>query len=325
VAAPKVAGRLEVLSVDVGDRVEPGQLIAVLDSAEYAQQVEQARAELSVAQASREECISSREVARREFERIEALRAQKVASESEADSVQAQFRVQEAKVKVADAQIAQKEAALRAAEVRLSYTRLTAAWDDGGGARVVGERFIDAGAMLTANTPIVSILDISRVKAVFFATERSYPRLEPGQEVTVFPDALAPRAFRGRIERVAPILREDSRQARVEARLENPDWVLRPGMFVRVEVEFALRPEAVVVPLPAVVRRNGGQGLFQVLRDDEGKAVARFVPVTVGVVDGDRAEVLEPADLAGEVVVSGAHLLEDGTPLRLQAAEGAAR
>ena len=74
IVAPKVAGRLERLMVNIGDRVKRNQLIAEIDDDEYQQQVDQAKAELDVAKARIEESRSTLDVARRELERVKALR-----------------------------------------------------------------------------------------------------------------------------------------------------------------------------------------------------------------------------------------------------------
>jgi len=115
-------------------------------------------------------------------------------------------------------------------------------------------------------------------------------------------------------------LKETSRQARVEVEIPNAARVLKPGMFVRAQLEFARHDEATVVPVVAVVRRNGKQGVFLA---DTGEMKARFIPVTVGIVDGELAEVVKPA-LSGMVVTMGHHLLEDGSAIRLpeQEADG---
>ena len=199
VVAPKVGGRMEKLLVNIGDVVKHGQLIAVLEDEEYTQQVEQARAELSVAKANLEEQQSALEAAHREFERIKTLHNKEIASDSELDSSQSKHEVQSAKVKVALAQVEQKEAALKAAKVRLSYTEIRVSWQNGDESRVVGERFVDEGAMLTANAPIVSIYDISALTAVIFVIERDYPKVQIGQPATVTIDAYPDRLFRAKL------------------------------------------------------------------------------------------------------------------------------
>ncbi|MBN2468214.1 MAG: efflux RND transporter periplasmic adaptor subunit [Deltaproteobacteria bacterium] len=311
IVAPKIAGRLEKLFLNIGDTVEEGQVVAVLDDDEYQQQVEQAQAELEVAGATLEESRITLEIAGREFERTVALRKKKIASESELDSAKAQYNNQAAKVKVAVAQVAQKNAALKAAQIRLSYARIRVSWEDKTGSRVVGERFVDEGAMLAPNTPILSILDIGSITAIIHVIERDYTKVKPGKTATVTTDAFPGRYFTGEVVRVAPLLRETSRQARVEIKIPNPDGLLKPGMFVRAEIEFAEHDQATVVPLSALAKREGRQGLF-IVNSNEKKA--HFVPVTLGLTDENRAEILEPS-LSGKVVTLGHHLLEDGSAI----------
>jgi RND family efflux transporter MFP subunit len=313
VVAPKVGGRLEKLLVNIGEIVKQDELIAELDDEEYAQQVEQARAELEVAKANLMESRSSLDVASREFKRAQSLWKKKITSESELDSARAQYSAQQAKHKVALAQVAQKEASLRAAKVRLSYTKIRVSWENGDEARVIGERFVDEGAMLKANDPIVSVLDVQPLTAVIHVIERDYSKVKPGQEAIVMTDAFPGKTFMGRVLRVAPLLKEASRQARVEIDVSNPDGLLKPGMFVRVQIEFARHGNATVVPLGALVKRNGQQGVFVA---DTDQMKARFVPVTPGIVNGELAEVLSPS-LSGPVVTLGHHLLEDGSAIIL--------
>jgi RND family efflux transporter MFP subunit len=317
VVAPKIGGRLEKLLVDVGDTVQQDQLIAVLDNDEHLQQVDQARAELAVARANLEESRSALDIARRELERVKALRQKKIASESELDEAEAQFQAQTAKHKVAQAKVAQKNAALRATEVRLSYTRICVACNNGSEQQwVVGERFVDEGAMLAANTSIVSVLDIGAMTAVIHVIERDYPKVKLGQIAAVTADAFPGKTFSGKIVRVAPLLKETSRQARVEIEIPNPEALLKPGMFVRAQIEFGRHDDTTIVPLSALVNRNGRQGLFWA---DLQEMKARFVPVTLGIVNGDSAEVLEPP-LSGRIVTLGQHLLENGTSILLPGA-----
>ena len=319
VVAPKVAGRLETLLVNIGDTVANGDLVARLDDQEYRQQVEEARAALEVARAIVSETAGSRDLAQRDFDRVQALIVEKVASEAELDQARAHLLAAQARHDVALAQIRQNEAALKASEVRLSYTEIRAAWEGENGVRVVGERFVDEGAMLKANEPIVSILDIQTVLAVLSVIERDYALIRTGQVVSIATDAWPGLVFTGTVARMAPLLKESSRQARVEVSVPNPDGRLAPGLFVRAEMPFATRDEALTVPTAAVVRRDGQSGLFQVSADGR----ARFVPVTPGIVNGPWTEIREPA-LTGSVIVLGQHLLNDEAPVRVVAEDAPA-
>ena len=311
--APKIAGRLEKILVDIGDVVTADQLVAVLDDEEYQQQVYQAVAELEVARANLVEVKITSENAKREYERTVALREKKIASESQLDAAESEYKTQQAKLQVANAQVSQKQAALNMAKVRLSYTRIRVPPNHASQQRVVGERFVDEGSMLAPNTPIVSILDIGTLIGVINVIERDYPKIKPGLPAVINTDAFPGQTFSGKVIRIAPLLMEKAREARVEIEIPNQRMLLKPGMFVRVQMEFELHENATVIPQSAVVKRDGSQGVFVVDRQEK---KARFIPVTLGIVNEARAEILKP-ELSGEVVTLGQHLLEDGANIIL--------
>ncbi|MBU4345168.1 MAG: efflux RND transporter periplasmic adaptor subunit [Desulfobacteraceae bacterium] len=309
ILAPKIAGRLEKILVHIGDTVKGGQLVAILDDDEYRQQVSQATAEMEVAQANLQERKSTIENAKREYERTVALRKKKIISESQIDAAESEFKTQQAKLEVAVAQLSQKKAALKIANIRLSYAQIQVTENNTAGYRVVGERFVDEGAMLAPNTPIVSILDIGKLIAAIHVIERDYPKIQLGMEAIISTDAFPGHTFNGKVIRIAPLLKEKSRQARVEIEIPNAQKLLKPGMFVRVHIQFDEHENVTVVPIAAIVKRNGTQGVFLA---DLKEQKARFVPVTVGIVNSVQAEVLDPP-ITGSVVTLGHHLLEDGS------------
>lgn len=316
VVAPKIAGRLERLGVNVGDRVPAGGVLAVLEDEEYVQQVAQARATLDVAAATVEQQSTALNLARREMERIQTLREKKIASEAEWDTAEAEFKAKAALQKVAQAQMAEKASALKATEVRLSYTRIMAPQNMTIGAWFVDERYVDEGAMLASNTPIISVVDLESVTAVIQVIERDYPSIHVGLPVEISTDAFPGQVFSGQVKRIAPVLRESSRQARVEVEVPNAEKLLRPGMFVRARMEFSRHEQTMLVPRTAVVKRDGKPVVFLVNRSDATKLSAQQVFVTLGIESGDVVEVVAP-ELAGEVVTLGHHLLTDGSPLIL--------
>jgi RND family efflux transporter MFP subunit len=311
--APKVAGWLKELLVDVGDMVDRNQVIAVLDDGEFAQEVEQARAELQVAAANAANYASDLDIAKREYERAKALREKQIASASELDVSEAAFNASQTRHKVSLAQVTQKEAALKTALVRLSYTKVRAFWEEGDQIRIVGERFVDEGELLQVNQSIVSILENNPLTAVVYVIERDYPKVTIGQQAIVSTDAYPGRTFTGSITRIAPLLKESSRQARLEIEVPNSDLTLKPGMFVRARVEFARHENATLIALPALVRRDDKEGIFIA---DTKNLKARFVPVTRGITNGEIVEITEP-EISGVVITMGNHLLEDGSDITL--------
>lgn len=313
IVAPKVAGWLKKLLVNIGDMVQQNQVIAILDDEEFTQQVEQVRAELLVAKANAENCTSDLDIAKREYERAKALREKQIASASELDESEAAFNACRTRLKVSLAQVAQKEAVLKAANVRLSYTKVQAFWENGDQTRVVGERFVDEGALLQVNEPIVSVLENNPLTAVVYVIERDYQKIKVAQQSIVTTDAYPGKTFTGSVVRIAPLLKESSRQARVEIEIPNRDQLLKPGMFVRAQIEFARHDNATLIPFTALVRREGKEGIFIA---DLSNLKARFVPVTTGIINGELVEVIEPK-ISGLVVTMGNHLLEDSSDIIL--------
>ncbi len=315
IVAPKIGGRLEKILVHISDTVKSGQLVAKLDDEEYRQQVNQAKAELAVAQANLQERKNILENAKREYDRTVALRKKKIASESELDASESEHKTQQAKLKVATAQVSQKKAALKMANVRLSYGEIRVPKNNTSGFQVVGERFVDEGAMLAPNTPIVSIIDIGKLTAAIFVIERDYTKIHPGLEAIITTDAFPGHRFKGKVIRIAPLLKEKSREARVEIEIPNKDKLLKPGMFIKAQIRFDQHENATLVPVAAIVKRNGVQGLFLA---DLKQRKAKFVEITVGIANNTQAEIIAPP-LTGAVVTLGHHLLEDGGSIILPA------
>lgn len=305
--APKISGRLNRLLVNIGDPVRSGQLVAVLEDEEYRQQVIQAEADLNVAAANLEEARSALAMAERNLERTRALHQTGIQSDAQLDQVTAQHQAQSARYNVALAQLANREAALESARVRLSYTRISASWERDNQIRYVGERFTDEGALLSTNTPILSIVELQPITAVINVTDRDYFRLQAGQAALVTSTAFPGKSFPGKIARIAPLLQETSRQARVEIEVQNREKLLKPGMFISTRIEFAGRDQVTVVPFNSLANREGLQGVFLV---DRANRRARFTPVRIGIIEGDRVEILEPEGISGEVVTLGHYLLE---------------
>ncbi len=310
VVAPKVAGRIERITVDLADPVERGQAVAYLDAAEFLQEVRQAEAELAVSQALLRQAANELEISRRENSRVMALRAQGIASEAEYDVAQSDLMQKEGQLEVARAQVSRAEAALESARIRHGYTVIRAEWSEGDSLRRVAERYVDEGQTVSANEPLFLIVELDPIVAVITVTERDYGRLRNGQEALIMTDAVPGRSFTGRIARIAPVFREASRQARVELLLPNPDHVLRPGMFVRATVTLERVEDAIVVPEAALTRRADVDGVFRVREPDPR---VEWVPVRAGIRADGMAQVVEPPDLDGRVVILGQHLLDDGS------------
>ncbi len=313
--SPKIGGRLEAMLVDIGDPVERGAVVARLDDAEYQQALAQAEAELLVAKANHAEAQSALDIATRAIERTQTLSDRGVASAAELDAARSELLAREAGVEVQQAQIIRAEAAVEAARIRLGYAAVKALWADEDKSRVVAERFVDEGQTVTANTPLLQIVDIDPLSGIFFVTEKEYGHLKIGQQVDVRTDAYPDQVFTGEIERIAPVFQENSRQARVEIAVPNSDQRLKPGMFIRANVEVRRVEQATIVPAEAIVTRADTKGIFLVAPDG---LHALWRPVTTGIRDEKRVQVMGDR-FGGQVITLGQQLIEDGSAITVAA------
>ncbi|MEJ2453479.1 MAG: efflux RND transporter periplasmic adaptor subunit [Candidatus Thiodiazotropha sp.] len=313
VVAPKLSGRIEQIDVDLADIVTRGQVVARLDNDEYVQAVRQAEADLAVARANLAEAESLLKIAERELQRIESLRKKGVSSESQRDTAKADQLAKSAHVAVTRAQVSRAQAALETARIRLGYTQVKADWGSGSEQRVVAERYVDEGETVSANAQLLRIVELDPMKAVFFVTERDYASLRPGQRASLTTDAYPGETFDAEIVRISPVFRENTRQARVELRVENPDLRLKPGLFVRVDVVLARAESVAIVPEQALAKREGQDGVFVV--DAEGQQVS-WRPVTIGIRHAQQVEIAGQG-LEGRVVVLGQQLLDDGSSIAI--------
>ena len=148
---------------------------------------------------------------------------------------------------------------------------------------VLGVRHVEVGQFLTAGTQIVTLTDLSTLYANFTVTEKDSATLKVGQTVRVAVDAYPGRIFEGKITTIEPQIATDTRNIRVQATLDNPDHILKPGMFATTTVVLPDKPAVVTVPETAVDYTLYGDSVFLITekKDEDGKtsltAVRTFV------------------------------------------------
>lgn len=316
VVAPKVSGRVERMAADIADMVKRGQVVAELDNDEYVQAVAQARADLEVAKANRAEARSALEIANRDLERVGTLRERGVVSDTQLDTARANQLAKQAQMEVAEAQVARAESSLETARIRLGYTKITADWTSGSDSRVVAERYVDQGGTVSANTPLLLIVELDPITGVIFVTEKDYARMKRGQPVLLATDAFPGEEFTGWIDRIAPVFRQATRQARVEIVAENPEHRLKPGMFIRATIVLDSVAEATIVPEQALSTRGNQTGVFVLSKDGQ---TVLWREVEVGIQEGGRVQV-KGDRLSGQVVTLGQQLVDHGSRVIVSAA-----
>jgi RND family efflux transporter MFP subunit len=229
------------------------------------------------------------------------------------DAARAEWLAAEARVEMARARVHKARAQLETARIRLGYTTVFADWTGGSDTRFMAEKFVTEGDTVSANTPLVSIVELDPLLAVVFVTEKDYGRLKTGQPADLSTDAFPDRSFSGRIVRISPAFKTQTRQARVEIQVANPSLDLKPGMFVRVSVVLARVADTSMVPETALVIRNQETGVFMVAPDNE---TVLWQPVVTGIRQENRIQI-KGDKITGQVVTLGHQMLDHGSRIRI--------
>ena len=185
----------------------------------------------------------------------------------------------------------------------------------------LGVRHVEVGQFLTAGTQIVTLTDLSKLYANFTVTEKDSAALKVGQTVRVAVDAYPGRTFEGTINAIEPQIATDTRNIRVQATLDNPGRILKPGMFATTTVVLPDKPAVVTVPETAVDYTLYGDSVFLITekKEDDGKtslsAVRTFVR-TGNRING-RAEILSGLKAGDRVVAVGQLKLQSGAAVAI--------
>lgn len=281
-------GTIVRIAVENGASVKAGDLLIEFDTTVEAAQLASAEARLALAQLDRN--------------RTAELRQKNTNSQAELDQAEAQLN--QAK---ADAE------ALRA----LMAKKIVRAPFDGR----VGIRHVNVGQFVPRGSPLLPLQKLNPIYVNFTIAQRYLPQLVVGQETQVRVDAFADRVFTGRIVAINPEVDASSRNVSVQAIIENPDEILRAGMFARVEVQLPADKPSIILPATAIAYASYGNSVYIVenMKGPDGKEYlgARQQFVKLGTTRGDQVAVLEGVK-PGEVVVSaGVFKLRNGANVQI--------
>jgi RND family efflux transporter MFP subunit len=309
---PKVSGRLQSVSVKLGDRVNEGQPIAVIEDREIREQVKQAEASFEVARASVRQREADLKFAETALERARSLFDRQLLPRQGLDDADARYQAAVAQVDLARAQFSQAQARQDELRITLANTIIRAPVTG-----FVGKRYLDQGAFGSQNTPVVSVVDLRNVRMVANLVEKDVSRVRQGTAATVEVDAYPGEQFTGRVARVAPLFDAATRTAQMEIEIPNPAYRLKAGMYARVRLTVDTRPNALVVPRNALVEVEGKQGVFVASGEK-----AAFSAVQTGLQDETRVEITGGLKEGVRVVTTGAGSLRDGDTIVLAGANG---
>lgn len=336
----EVPSTVAKILVDMGDRVQAGQVVIKLDEREARLEVERLTASL---QAARESLGRSQQVlessranveraqavladARINLKRFEGLFGEGAISASQRDSAQtqhdvavaslrsseAQYESDRAAIKNAEANVVQATAALEIARKRLQDTDVVSPITG-----YVRKRLVNVGETFKEKTPLMSLVATHALKLQGDVPERFAPQIGVGRPVRVEVEAFPGQTFPGAITRVSPTVDVESRSFSVEASVPNPKGVLKAGFFAKVSILTDTEKNTPFVPEEAVASFAGIVKVYVIV---DGKAEERRVKT--GLRQQGRVEILEGVTVGETVATSSLSQLATGTAVTIQAGSG---
>lgn len=274
----KTSGVLLQLMAEEGDQVKAGQVLARIDPERPRLEMERARATVRKLENN--------------YRRSQELLESKLVSAEASDQIRYDLEA--------------ARAAYQLAQLELSYTNIVAPIDG-----VIAARAVKPGNLIQLNTSLFRIVDTSRLEAVLNVPEDSLATMKAGLAVRMSADAMPGQSFEGVIDRVSPVVDAGSGTFRVVAAFDGGQG-LRPGMFGRIDVVYDQRADALTVPRSALLQDAGETAVYAV-RD----AKAVRVPVELGHMTGELAEVRKGLEEGDQVVTAGKVALRDGAAVEV--------
>jgi RND family efflux transporter MFP subunit len=320
----KVAGYVKSINVDVGSRVQAGQLLATLEIPEMADDLARAKATLERSQAevrrARDElqrAQSVRDIAHLSYTRLASVSKARpgLVAQQEIDDAQSKDLVAEAQIASAQSSLASAQQQVRVSDAELArvntmfnYTRVTAPF-----AGVVTKRYADTGSMIQAGTasdkqamPLVQLAENTLLRLILPVPESAVATVHVGQHVEVHVPTLK-RSFAGKVSRFADSLALDTRTMHTEVDVPNPDWLLIPGMYAEVNLGLERRDHVLAIPVTAVHEGRAyivaADNRVEIRTIETGLQTADQVEIRSGVKEGELVVVGSPSGLQAGTVV----------------------
>jgi membrane fusion protein (multidrug efflux system) len=275
---PEITGRIVAINFDEGGRVKKGQVLVQLDDSVAKAQLQQAQANLSLANS--------------QYRRAVELGKQGFISKQARDEASSQLQVQ--------------QAAQALAKANLDKTAILAPFDG-----MIGLRNVSVGDYVSPGIDLVPIESIDPLKVDFRVPEQFLSEVREGIKLALSFDALPGQSREGVVGAISPLVDVGGRSILLRANVPNSDGALRPGMFARVRLQFA-DDKALVVPETALVPSGEEQYVFRIEQDR-----AKRVVVQVGQRRGGQVEILSGLSPEDRVVTSGLQKVRDGDLVRI--------
>ena len=295
----KVSGNIEKISSDIGDNVRIGQLLALIDTTIYSQNVKLALANYNQTKAN----LANTKL---NFERNKSLLDQNLISKQDVDNSETAYNV-------ALAQMEASYANYINSKTMLSYCRITAPFNG-----VITKRYFDAGVYVNSSanqssSTLFILTDLDHLKAKIYVPEKDIKQLSDKIRFQVIADALTGKVFNAKLRKVSGAVDLSTRTMEVEIDIENSDRMLKPGMFIIVNLIVKQHENALILPNEVILNDQTGDFVFVV---NKNHTVSKKM-VKLGLTQNNRTEILSGINENDLIVFSGQNVLRDGSTVKV--------
>jgi multidrug efflux pump subunit AcrA (membrane-fusion protein) len=214
----------------------------------------------------------------------DAVQAQLVAAEASIRQAEDGIQTNQVNLKMRKAQLLQAQANLNAAEVQRENAFVRAPFNG-----VITSRNVDPGAMANVGQPVFRLEQMNPVKVIGSLAEKDLMSLKPGETKVSVKVDLLDKEFKGVVDKVYPAIAAKTRTGRFEVVIDNPDNVLRSGMYATIMLALQTEPEAMIVSKDSLLSHSGQMFAIRVNRN----GIAERVQVKIGIIQGSNAQVLD--------------------------------
>ena len=330
----EVGGIILDVPVQLGSEVRPRDILVRLDTRELQLAVDRAESALRQVEAqlgidrgqdkqppaddqiaSIRQAIANRDDARNAFKRADQLHGRGLMSQVDYDTSETRLKVAEANYQAAIDSIRSLKASLqdRRAAFELAQKKLNDAVVRAPVAGSIAERLVQPGEYIRENTPVATIVQMNPLKLKTAIQERHAGLIRGGQTVEFFVEAFPDRKFIGKIAYVSPAVDQTTRTFPVEAIVDNPDRVLKPGFFARGTALTKVDANVLAVPETAISTLAGVSTVYVIEHDK-----ARQQQVSLGARQDRLVEIV--AGLKGDETLATTNLnqLATGVAVRIE-------
>lgn len=304
----KVPARVTAILVEPGDYVTQGQTILTLDSSDYEAGIRQAEAAVAMAEAGQRANEVQKQTALANYNRMLKLSESGAISASQLEGAKAQYDALNAGS--TEAAVEQANAALLQARNAVGNCTVSAPISG-----VAGAINLSLGETASVQTPAAIISDTSRLEIDIMVSEDDISYIQVGSEVDVLVRAVQDKPFKGRVESAAVAADSTTKSYLVKISLDNPNQVIKSGMFAQVSVNTESAQDTICVPRNAVIARGSKSVVFIVDKDKR----AQMVEVTTGIENSSSIQILSGLKVGQQVIAKGNTLVSDGTLVRVVA------